>query len=43
MKVKQIDLAASTGNMAWSPEGTFPIMIAAGTAAQQVRHPTLRD
>ena len=33
MKVKEID---ATANMAWSPASASPIMLAAGTAAQQV-------
>jgi protein transport protein SEC31 len=36
MKVKEIDMAA---NMAWSPASVNPIMMAAGTAAQQVNSP----
>jgi hypothetical protein len=33
MKVKEIDV---TANMAWSPGPAVPVMLAAGTAAQQV-------
>ncbi len=33
MKVKEIEI---TANVAWSPKGQYPILLAAGTAAQQL-------
>ena len=33
MKVKEVEV---TANVAWSPKDQFPVLLAAGTAAQQL-------
>ena len=33
MKIKQVEI---TANVAWSPKDQYPILLAAGTAAQQL-------